>query len=96
MPNVEKVSVALTPEMAALVRKAVETGEYASNSEVIREALRDWGHKRALREREIDELRRAWKAGLESGPGRFADIEAIKAEARRRFEENENNQSSSS
>jgi antitoxin ParD1/3/4 len=41
MPNVEKVSIALTPEMAAVVRQAVESGEYASNSEIVREALRD-------------------------------------------------------
>ncbi|MBD2488416.1 type II toxin-antitoxin system ParD family antitoxin [Aulosira sp. FACHB-615] len=46
MPNVEKISVALTPEMAALVRNAVESGEYASSSEVIREALREWKQKR--------------------------------------------------
>ena len=31
MPNVEKVSIALTPEMVAVVRQAVESGEYASN-----------------------------------------------------------------
>ncbi|MFO5475003.1 MAG: type II toxin-antitoxin system ParD family antitoxin, partial [Dolichospermum sp.] len=40
MPNVEKISIALTPEMAALVRDAVKSGEYASSSEIIREALR--------------------------------------------------------
>jgi antitoxin ParD1/3/4 len=28
--------------MAALLRDAVATGEYASSSEVIRDALRDW------------------------------------------------------
>ena len=42
MANVEKVSVALTSDMVAVMRKAVESGEYASNSEVVREALRDW------------------------------------------------------
>jgi len=41
MANVEKLSIALTPEMAATVRQCVERGEYASSSEVIREALRD-------------------------------------------------------
>ncbi len=85
MANVEKVSVALTSEMAAIVRKAVETGEYASSSEVIREALREWNRKRLLREKELEEIRRLWNEGLESGPGQFADIEEIKAEARRRY-----------
>lgn len=85
MANVEKVSVALTPEMAAIVRKAVETGEYASSSEVIREALRDWNRKRLLQEKEIQEIRLLWNEGLKSGPGQFADIDEIKAEARRRY-----------
>ncbi len=87
MANVEKVSVALTPEMLAVVREAVESGEYASSSEVMREALRDWKRRRALERIEIEELRRLWQEGLESGPGRFDDMAAIKAEARRRLVE---------
>ena len=86
MPSVEKVSIALTPEMAALVRKAVKSGEYASSSEVIREALRDWKLKRTLQQKELEELRHLWEEGLNSGPGQLPDMQAIKAEARRRFE----------
>lgn len=85
MPNVEKISIALTPEMAAFVREAVESGEYASSSEVIREALRDWKLKRLFQLQNIDELRRFWQEGIESGAGQYADIEAIKMEARRRL-----------
>ncbi|MGZ8330631.1 MAG: ribbon-helix-helix domain-containing protein, partial [Rhodoplanes sp.] len=40
MSNVQKVSVALTPEFMALLKEAVDTGEYTSASEVIRDALR--------------------------------------------------------
>jgi antitoxin ParD1/3/4 len=39
MPNVEKISIALTPEMAAAVRAVVENGEYVSTSEVVRDAV---------------------------------------------------------
>lgn len=92
MSNVEKLSVALTPEMAALVRDAVKTGEYASSSEVIREALREWNRKRILRQEEIRQIKRLWEEGLKSGPGRFADISGIKAEARRRLEDTDNHQ----
>jgi antitoxin ParD1/3/4 len=46
--------------MAALVRRAVDLGEYSSNSEVIRDALRDWTHKRNLREQGLAGLRKAW------------------------------------
>ena len=67
MTKVEKVSVALTPEMAAMMREAVGTGEYASASEVMREALRDWKHRRTQRARAIEELGRLWDAGMASG-----------------------------
>lgn len=60
MPTIEKLSVALPAEMAALVRQAVDLGEYSSNSEVIRDALRDWTHKRNLRERGLAGLRKKW------------------------------------
>lgn len=86
MSNVEKVSVALTPDMAAVVREAVSSGEYASNSEVVREALRDWKFKRNLQQQELEELRHLWREGLSSGAGQFDSMEAIKAEARRRYD----------
>jgi antitoxin ParD1/3/4 len=60
MPTIEKLSVALPAEMAALVRRAVDLGEYSSNSEVIRDALRDWTHKRNLRKQGLDGLRKKW------------------------------------
>jgi antitoxin ParD1/3/4 len=60
MPTIEKLSVALPAEMAALVRRAVDLGEYSSNSEVIRDALRDWTHKRNLREQGLAGLRKKW------------------------------------
>ena len=70
MPSVEKVSIALPPEMVSMVRQAVEAGEYSSSSEVVREALRDWSHKRALREKGLEELRRVWQQAMEDhSPG---------------------------
>ncbi len=68
MANVEKVSVALTPEMAAMMREAVAAGEYASSSEVMREALREWKERRTLRKHAIEELGRLWDSGIASGP----------------------------
>lgn len=66
--NVEKLSITLTPEMAGSVRQVVERGEYASTSEVIREALREWKLRRSGREQAIEELRRLWDEGVNSGP----------------------------
>jgi antitoxin ParD1/3/4 len=73
MANVEKVSVALTPEMAAMMREAVRSGEYASSSEVMREALRDWRHRREERARAIAEIGRLWDAGIASGAATDGD-----------------------
>lgn len=67
MAQVEKVSIAVTPEMAAMLRRAVASGDYASSSEVVREALRDWKERRALRNEAVAELRRLWDDGLTSG-----------------------------
>ena len=47
--------------MVRLVRNAVATGEYASNSEVIRDALRDWICKRSLRQQSVAKLRQLWQ-----------------------------------
>lgn len=67
MAQVEKVSIAVTPEMAAMLRRAVASGDYASSSEVVREALRDWKERRTLRNEAIAELRKLWDEGLASG-----------------------------
>ena len=74
MTTVEKISIALPPEMVAAVRQAVETGEYASSSEVMRDALRDWTHKRHLRQQGVVELRQLWQdARRDRRPGVSAD-----------------------
>jgi antitoxin ParD1/3/4 len=65
MPSIEKISIALPHEMIAIVRQAVDAGEYASSSEVVRDALRDWTHKRSLRQQGMDELRQVWKQARE-------------------------------
>lgn len=82
MANVEKLSIALTPDMAAVVREAVDSGDYASASEVVRDALREWKLKRAVESEVIAELRRLWQEGLDSGPAEPLDMEEIKRAAR--------------
>lgn len=86
MAAVEKLSIALTPEMAQEIRKVVNTGEYASSSEVIREALRDWRRKRALQDQELDDARALWQAGIESGGGQHGSMADIKRAARERLD----------
>jgi antitoxin ParD1/3/4 len=74
MANVEKISIALPPEMVDQVREAVDSGEYATSSEVVRDALRDWSHKRQLQQSGVAELRKLWQqARKDKSPGRAAD-----------------------
>ena len=85
MATVEKISVALSPELLQGVRKAVESGSYGSASEVVREALRDWMLREPLREAEVERLRKAWAQGLASGEPEPFDVEAIKMRAKQRM-----------
>ena len=85
MPTVEKLSIALTPEFAADIRQAVATGEYASTSEVIRDALRAWKQMRQDRAIATDELRTLWRDGVGSGEAEPLDGETIKRRGRERL-----------
>lgn len=91
MSTVEKISIALTPDLAALVRQAVEDGYYASTSEVVREALRDWKKKQSLQEQQMLALRSLWQEGINSGSAGVLDMAAIKREARQRYQVEQQN-----
>ena len=87
MSTVEKISIALTPDLASLVRGAVDNGYYASTSEIVREALRDWKDKQSLNEHKTQELRALWQAGIDSGSAGELNMAEIKRKARQLYEE---------
>ena len=71
-----KISISLTDEHARLVNEAVASDDYASSSEVIREALRDWRGKCLLRQ--------LWDEAIASGHADEREtIAEIKDAARR-------------
>lgn len=77
------LNVSLTEELVSYVKTKVESGRYASSSEVVREALRlmekhDQGERLRF-------LQQAWQDGIESGEFRPLDAEAVKAEGRKRL-----------
>ena len=86
MAGIERLSIALPAPMADAVRRAVDDGEYASASEVIRDALRLWELRRHLRERDLDVLRRRWDEGKASGRAGPLDIGSLIAGERARLE----------
>lgn len=85
MSDIHKVSVALTGEQIAALKAAVETGEYATTSEIVREAIRDWQFKRELRQEDIKRLRQLWNEGEASGPATQIDFGELRREARQRL-----------
>jgi antitoxin ParD1/3/4 len=86
MPDVQKVSVALTREQVAALKEAVETGEYATTSEIVREAIREWQWKREWQGQELDRLRAAWDQGAASGRAKPMTRAEFLREAYRRLE----------
>lgn len=82
MANVEKVSVSMTPQHADLLRDAVQSGAYASVSEVIREAMRDWSAKWMQRRGDIAKLKAMWEEGKAGGVPVEADFDELRNEAR--------------
>lgn len=53
----EKLSISLPLDMARMVRRQVEEGGYASNSEVIRDALRMWQQRELERVQRLEAVR---------------------------------------
>jgi antitoxin ParD1/3/4 len=67
MAEIERLTITLPADMAAVVKSAVAGGDYASTSEVVCEALCDWKLKRALQLEEFAAL----KVDIDKG---FADL----------------------
>ena len=69
MSTIERMTIALPIEMADSVRYAIATGDYASSSEVFRDALREWKLKRMRQEQELNAI----GVGINQG---LADLKA--------------------
>jgi antitoxin ParD1/3/4 len=69
MPGIERLTITIPSEMAATIKAAIDSGEYASTSEVIRDALRGWMREQDTARQELEELRTEIRKGMESGPG---------------------------
>lgn len=79
MAEIERLTITLPAAMAAAVKGAVQGGDYASSSEVVREALRDWTLKRAQQRHELAALQADLEQGLaDVAAGRVADFDAAR------------------
>ncbi len=80
MSKLERITVTMPEEMAAKLRAAVESGEYATTSEIVRDALRDWADEQERRQAGIEQLRtmieEARKGPFVDGPTAMAELRA--------------------
>ena len=77
LANIERLTITLPTDMATLVKGAVNGGDYASVSEVVRDALRDWKVKRTLQMQELAALKTEIDKGLSDiANGRVADFDS--------------------
>jgi antitoxin ParD1/3/4 len=74
------LTISLTPAQANRLQRAIDSGGYASNSEVVREALRLWEQQEELRSLEVERLKKAYDDGIASGEGREVDATSLLAE----------------
>ncbi len=85
MAGIKRMTVTLPADMATVVKGAVEGGDYASSSEVVREAFRDWKLKRDLRVQKIAALKAEIDRGLAAvAEGRITKFNADRIIARGR------------
>lgn len=83
MQNVERLSVTLPMEMARVIRSKVEAGQYASSSEVVREAMRYWMEAEARRGARL-EVARARIVAADAGPREALSDDEVAARLERR------------
>ncbi|MFZ0303357.1 MAG: type II toxin-antitoxin system ParD family antitoxin [Terracidiphilus sp.] len=79
MRSTQQFSVTLTHEMAEMVRAKVESGDYASESEVIRDGLRALqAHERALDSWLREQVAPAYDA-MKTDPSRAVSVKNVRA-----------------
>lgn len=82
MSKLERITVTMPEEMAAKLRAAVETGEYATTSEIVREALRDWSEEQERKQAALERMRAIVE---EASKGPFLDGPTVLAELRAKY-----------
>ena len=75
-------SYSLGSHFESFIKNLVDSGRYASASEVMRDSLRLMEERERQREAKLEALRGALQEGLDSGPAEPLDMASLKAEAR--------------
>jgi antitoxin ParD1/3/4 len=82
----ERMTITMPSEMASMVQAVVDSGDYATVSEVIREAVREWRARRVNQQQELRALENDIQKGLadiEAGRLKDVDVDRIAARGRK-------------
>ena len=89
MTKLERITITMPEKMAAKMRAAVESGEYATTSEIIREAVRDWTDLQDQKEAAVAKVRavldNARKEPVYPAEQVFAELRQLVAEEARKY-----------
>ncbi len=85
MSAAEKISITLTPEMNRLIKQRVEAGDFASSSELIREALRVWQKREEEHQERLAFIRARIQKSLDD-PRPSMPLDEVRADFRRHVE----------
>ncbi len=84
MGKIENITIGLPTELLADVRKVVSAGEFKSQEELVLAAVKALLEGREAFGLTDADLGSLWDAGVASGPGQFASVDDLVAEAERR------------
>jgi len=91
MQTAEKISITMTPEALAAIRDSVASGEYASTSEAIRDAVRLWQRDREEHRARIATIKARIEASINDPRPRLTEedvrvhLRSVSEEARKKF-----------
>jgi antitoxin ParD1/3/4 len=83
----ERMTITLTEDQVERIKAVVASGDYASYSEVIREALRDWELNQSFRKQALAELKGEIDRGVadvKAGRVKSFDADSIIKQGKRR------------
>lgn len=86
MQPAEKISITMTPDQLRAVRESVEAGEYASTSEVMRDAVRLWQRQRQEDAERLNVIRARIRRSLDD-PRPALSMEEVSENLERMFAE---------
>jgi antitoxin ParD1/3/4 len=92
MPSSETISITMTPEQLRAVRESVEAGEYASTSDVLRDAVRLWQRRRRDDAERLNVIRARIRRSLDD-PRPALSLEEVDAHLEALFAQAENDAS---